>query len=115
MMTVSYDAAGFGASIESTIQGLEEALVEELLVAAGDVVEDMRREWPRRTGRSAEGFDAAPIRGGARISNLVPYVPHVHERGVRKLALDAITGPALERAVDEIPKRAAAEAARRLS
>lgn len=115
MMAVTFNAPTLGASIEDTIHELEDVLAEELLVVAGDVVEDMRVQWPRRTGRSAEGFEATPIRGGARISNLVPYVPFVHERGVRTLALDAITGPALERAVQEIPERAAAEAARRLT
>lgn len=115
ILGVAFNTSAFRASVRDGIAELQEVLVEELLVSAGDVVEEMRTSWPRRTGRSADGFDVTPISGGARIDNPVPYVPYVHRRGEPALALDTVTGPALERAIQQIPERAAASAARRLT
>lgn len=89
------------------------AVVDELFVAAGEVVETMRSTWPRRTGRSAKGFGAYRISGGVRLRNDVPYVPHVHRAGTQVRALDELTTPAIETAIRAVPDRAAARVATR--
>lgn len=99
------DALAAAASVEAA--EIEAALVPLLLETAQEVVAEIRDTWPRRTGRSADGFRASPVAGGARISNDVPYVPHVHRRGVRVLALDELLAPAVQEAILEVPSRAA--------
>lgn len=112
MIVLSYDTSRLQQEFAELGADLARLLVDELQTAASDVVVDMRRLWPRRTGRSAEGFRVVAIPTGARLVNDVPYVPYVHRAGVATLALDELTAPAIETAIRAVPERAA-EAARR--
>lgn len=114
MMSIEIDAGALARALPGLASVIEAALVEEFARAAGDVVQTMRRTWPRRTGRSAEGFEVVPIPGGVRLQNAVPYVPYVHQRGVTVRALDELTAPAIEAEIRDVPQRAADNAARRL-
>lgn len=114
MTSITIDAGAFRSQLPALATVIEAALVEELGRAAGQVVDTMRRTWPRRTGRSAEGFEVVAIPGGARLQNAVPYVPYVHQRGVTVRALDELTAPAIEAEIRDVPQRAADSAARRI-
>lgn len=105
--SIRIDADAVAAAVEAEARAVEEALVPLLRETAEEVVAEIRDTWPRRTGRSAAGFRAEPIPGGARISNDVPYVPHVHRRGTKTLALDELLAPAIQDAILEVPSRAA--------
>lgn len=117
MITISLhlDRRKLQRSIRALGAELEAILVDELGTAADAVVDDMRRRWPRRTGRSAEGFEVVRLPRGARIVNAVPYVPYVHRAGTKTLALDELTAPAIEAAIGAVPERAAQAAQRRIA
>lgn len=114
IVTVDIDVSAFSASLAVAESALTELAGDVLYDVAIDASSAIAEAWPRRTGLSAESFRVSRITGGARLDNSVPYVPHVHERGGRDLALDAIVGPAIEGATSDIPDRVAAEAARRI-
>lgn len=114
MIVITIDTSVFTRQMPILADLIEGVLVEEFVRAAGDVVTDMKSTWPRRTGKSAEGFEVVPLPDGARLQNPVTYVPYVHQRGVTTRALDELTAPAIEAAIRNVPQRAADSAARRL-
>ena len=111
MTSITIDAGAFPLALPALATVIEAALVEELGRAAGGWWTPCAAR-PRRTGRSAEGFEVVAIPGGARLQNAVPYVPYVHQRGVTVRALDELTAPAIEAEIRDVPQRAADSAAR---
>lgn len=115
MIELRYNTSGLAAQFAELGSKITRIMADELRTAGGEVVAEMKRTWPRKTGRSAEGFELVSIPLGGRLQNLVPYVPYVHRRGTPTLALDELTAPAVETAIRAVPERAAKAAERRLN
>lgn len=110
---MSLDPSRLAASFADAARDLQ-AITLDVLEDVGDqLVNEMQRDWPRRTGRSAGSFSSKRVGDTVIFDNRVPYVPHVHRAGTRTLALDEITTPAIVRAFRTFPDAVAREVTRR--